>query len=141
VHRKRQGGEGLGKAVAVKVAEGQNMARHVLRNALVLWLSGRHSGRATRTSRRRQHEAEMANPASVGIQYWSDCTVYRGIPIRLVERVDIVTQRAATLFKRTAQKSEEIHYRIISLLILFYHARTEKRMRQWRQARLPCTQR
>jgi hypothetical protein len=31
--------EGLGKAVAVKVAEVQNMARHVLRNALVLWLS------------------------------------------------------------------------------------------------------
>jgi hypothetical protein len=28
--------EGLGKAVAVKVAEVQNMARHVLRNALVL---------------------------------------------------------------------------------------------------------
>jgi hypothetical protein len=27
--------------VAVKVAEVQNMARHVLRNALVLWLSGR----------------------------------------------------------------------------------------------------
>jgi hypothetical protein len=26
--------------VAVKVAEVQNMARHVLRNALVLWLSG-----------------------------------------------------------------------------------------------------
>jgi hypothetical protein len=38
------GGEGLGKAVVVKVAEVQNMARHVLiiRNALVLWLSGQH---------------------------------------------------------------------------------------------------
>jgi hypothetical protein len=33
VHRKGQGGEGLGKAVAAKVAEVQNMARHVLRNA------------------------------------------------------------------------------------------------------------
>jgi predicted amino acid racemase len=32
--------EGLGKAAAVKVAEVQNMARHVLRIALVLWLSG-----------------------------------------------------------------------------------------------------
>jgi hypothetical protein len=45
VHRIRQG-EGLGKAVAVKAAVVQNMARHVLRNALVLWLSGqgnRHS--------------------------------------------------------------------------------------------------
>jgi hypothetical protein len=42
VHRKWQleGGEGLGKAVVIKVAEVQNMARHVLRNALVLWLSG-----------------------------------------------------------------------------------------------------
>jgi hypothetical protein len=31
-----EGGEGLGKAVAAKVAEVQNMARHVLRIALVL---------------------------------------------------------------------------------------------------------
>jgi hypothetical protein len=31
VHRKRQVGEGLGKAVAVQVAEVQNMARHVLK--------------------------------------------------------------------------------------------------------------
>jgi glycine/D-amino acid oxidase-like deaminating enzyme len=31
--------EALGKAVAVKVAEVQNLARHVLRIALVLWLS------------------------------------------------------------------------------------------------------
>jgi hypothetical protein len=30
VQRKRQGGEGLGKVVPVKVAEVQNMARHVL---------------------------------------------------------------------------------------------------------------
>jgi hypothetical protein len=29
VHRKEQGGEGLGKAVAVMVAEVQNMARRV----------------------------------------------------------------------------------------------------------------
>jgi hypothetical protein len=29
--------------VAVKVIEVQNMARHVLRIALVLWLSGQHS--------------------------------------------------------------------------------------------------
>jgi hypothetical protein len=42
---KRQGGKGLGKAVAVKVAEVQNIARHVLRNATVLWLSGQHSNR------------------------------------------------------------------------------------------------
>jgi hypothetical protein len=37
--------EGLGTAVAVKVAEVQNTARHVLRIALVLWLSGQHSNR------------------------------------------------------------------------------------------------
>jgi hypothetical protein len=37
--------EGLGKALAVKVAEVQNMARHVLRIALVLWLSGQHLNR------------------------------------------------------------------------------------------------
>jgi hypothetical protein len=45
VRRKGQGGEGLGKAVAVKVAEVQNMARLVLRIALVLWLSGQHLNR------------------------------------------------------------------------------------------------
>jgi hypothetical protein len=56
VHRKWQRGEGLGKAVAVKVAEVQNMTRHVLRNALVLWLSGQHlnrpckSGEATKAT-------------------------------------------------------------------------------------------
>jgi hypothetical protein len=33
------------EAVAVKVAEVQNMARHVLRIALVLWLSGQHLNR------------------------------------------------------------------------------------------------
>jgi hypothetical protein len=33
LHRKSQGGEWLGKAVAKKVAEVQNMARHVLRIA------------------------------------------------------------------------------------------------------------
>jgi hypothetical protein len=37
--------EGLGKAVAVKVAEVQSMARHVLRIALVQWLSGQHLNR------------------------------------------------------------------------------------------------
>jgi hypothetical protein len=48
--------ERLGEAVAVKVAEVQNMARHVLRNALVLRLSGQHlnrpcnSGEATKAT-------------------------------------------------------------------------------------------
>jgi hypothetical protein len=42
--------------VAAKVSEVQNMARHVLRNALVLWLSGQHlnrpcnSGEATKAT-------------------------------------------------------------------------------------------
>jgi hypothetical protein len=67
VHRKWQGGEGLGKALAVKVAEVQNMARHVLRIALVLWLSGQHlnrpckSGKASRGDEGNR-QAEMANP-------------------------------------------------------------------------------
>jgi hypothetical protein len=34
--------DGLGKEVAVKVAEVLNMVKHVLRFALVLWLSGHH---------------------------------------------------------------------------------------------------
>jgi hypothetical protein len=58
----------LGKAcaVAVKVAEVQNMARHVLRIALVLWLSGQHlnrpcnSGEASRGDEVNR-QAEMAN--------------------------------------------------------------------------------
>jgi hypothetical protein len=55
--------EGLGKAVAVKVAEVQNMARHVLRNALVLWLSGQHLiGRASRAGRRRQQASRNGQP-------------------------------------------------------------------------------
>jgi hypothetical protein len=46
--------------VAVKVAEVQNMARHALRNALVMWLSGQHLnrpcnlGEATEASRNGQ---------------------------------------------------------------------------------------
>jgi hypothetical protein len=32
-------------AVAVSVAEVQNMAKHVMKIALVLWLSGQHSNR------------------------------------------------------------------------------------------------
>jgi hypothetical protein len=43
------GEAGKGSALAVKVTEVQNMARHVLRNALVLWVSqGTCIGRATR---------------------------------------------------------------------------------------------
>jgi hypothetical protein len=45
VRREWRGGKGLGKAVAVKVAEVQNMARHVLRIALALCLSGQHLNR------------------------------------------------------------------------------------------------
>jgi hypothetical protein len=54
VHRNDK--EGLGKAVAVKVEEVQNMARHVLMIALLLWLSGHHlnkpcnSGEATKST-------------------------------------------------------------------------------------------
>jgi hypothetical protein len=57
--------EGLGKEVAVKVAEVQNMARHVLRNALVLWLSGQHlnrpckSGEATKARGKQKWPYEM----------------------------------------------------------------------------------
>jgi hypothetical protein len=60
-------GRGWKSALAVKVAEVQNMARHVLRNALVLWLSGQHlnrpckSGEATKL-REGNRQAEMANP-------------------------------------------------------------------------------
>jgi hypothetical protein len=49
--------EGLGTTVAVKVAEVQNMARHILR------LAGQHLiGRATRAGDEVNREAEMANP-------------------------------------------------------------------------------
>jgi hypothetical protein len=50
--------------VAVKVAEVQNMARHVLKNALVLWLSGQHLNRPVQLGRGDEgiRQAEMANP-------------------------------------------------------------------------------
>jgi hypothetical protein len=58
----------LGKALAVKVAEVQNMARHVLRNALVLWLSGQHlnrSGEATKATGKQK----WPTLRNVGIRY------------------------------------------------------------------------
>jgi hypothetical protein len=55
----------VGKAVAVKVAEVQSIARHVLiiRNALVLWLSRQHLN-AVQVERGDEgnRQAEMANP-------------------------------------------------------------------------------
>jgi nitrogen fixation protein FixH len=73
--------ERLGKAVAVKVAEVQNMARHVLRNALVLWLSGQHlnrsckSGEATKATGKQK----WSTLRNVGIRYrlrdWGNCSI------------------------------------------------------------------
>jgi hypothetical protein len=61
----------LGKALAVKVAEVQNMARHVLRNALAVRAaleSAVQVGRGNEGNR----QAEMANLRNVGIRYrWS----------------------------------------------------------------------
>jgi hypothetical protein len=48
--------------VAAKVAEVQNMARHVLRNALVLWLSGQHLNRQLGRGDEGNRQSEMANP-------------------------------------------------------------------------------
>jgi hypothetical protein len=55
-----QGGECLGQAVAVKVAEAQNMASHVLRIALVLWPC--KQGKATKLREVNNRQAEMAIP-------------------------------------------------------------------------------
>jgi hypothetical protein len=63
--------EGLGKAVAVKVAEVQNMARHVLRNALVLWLSGQHLNRPFNSGEATKATCKLKWPTlgNVGILY------------------------------------------------------------------------
>jgi hypothetical protein len=57
--------------VAVKVAEVQNMARHVLRNALVLWLSGQHLNRLYKSGDATKATGKQKWPAlrNVGIRY------------------------------------------------------------------------
>jgi hypothetical protein len=62
---------GLGKAVAVKVAEVQNMARHVLRNALALWLSGQHLNRPCNSGEATKATGKPKWPTlrNVGIRY------------------------------------------------------------------------
>jgi hypothetical protein len=61
----------LGKALAVKVAEVQNMARHVLRNALVLWLSGQHLNRPGKSGEATKATGKQKWPTlrNVGIRY------------------------------------------------------------------------
>jgi hypothetical protein len=57
--------------VAVKVAEVQNMARHVLRNPLVLWLSGQHLNRPCKSGEATKATGEQKWPTlrNVGIRY------------------------------------------------------------------------
>jgi hypothetical protein len=57
--------------VAVKVAEVQNMARHVLRNALVLWLSGQHLNRPCKSGEATKVPGKQKWPTlrNVGIRY------------------------------------------------------------------------
>jgi hypothetical protein len=57
--------------VAVKVAEVQNMARHVLRNALVLWLSGQHLNRPCKSGEATKATGKQKWPTlrNVGIRY------------------------------------------------------------------------
>jgi cytochrome c peroxidase len=61
--------------VAVKVAEVQNMARHVLiiisRNALVLWLSGQHLNRPCKSGEATKAAGKQKWPTlrNVGIRY------------------------------------------------------------------------
>jgi hypothetical protein len=57
--------------VAVKVAEVQSMARHVLRNALVLWLSGQHLNRPCKSGEATKATGKQKWPTlrNVGIRY------------------------------------------------------------------------
>jgi hypothetical protein len=57
--------------VAVKVAEVQNMARHVLRNALVLWLSGQHLNQPCKSGEATKATGKQKWPTlrNVGIRY------------------------------------------------------------------------
>jgi hypothetical protein len=75
---KRQGGKGLGKAVAVKIAEVQNIARHVLRNGAVALRAALESAVQLGRGDEGDRQAEMAK-RNVGIRYrrfsplpWSD---------------------------------------------------------------------
>jgi hypothetical protein len=76
--------EGLGKAVAVKVAEVQNMARHVLRNALVLWLSGQHLNRPCKSGEATKATGKQKWPTlrNVGIRYSARAWPCRGLRLQ-----------------------------------------------------------
>jgi hypothetical protein len=79
--------------VAVKVAEVQNMARHVLRNALVLWLSGRHINRPCKSGEPTKATGKQKWPTlrSVGIRYRH---------LESIERVGTVS--LGTIWKQTS---------------------------------------
>jgi hypothetical protein len=61
--------------VAVKVAEVQNMARHVLRNELVLWLPGQHLNRPCKSGEATKATGKQKWPTlrNVGIRYRRFC--------------------------------------------------------------------
>jgi hypothetical protein len=67
-------GGGAVKGSAVKAAEVQNMARHVLRNALVLWLSGQHLNRLCKSGEATKATGKQKWPTlrNVGIRYSHD---------------------------------------------------------------------
>jgi hypothetical protein len=74
--------------VAAKVAEVQNMARHVLRNAQVLWLSGQHLNRPCKSGEATKATGKQKWPTlrNVGIRYRS-----RHPNRRVATRCDAVT--------------------------------------------------
>jgi hypothetical protein len=84
----------LGKALAVKVAEVQSMARHVLRNALVLWLSGQHLNRPCKSGEATKATGKQKWPTlrNVGIRYRINPTLKR-VVARIIAHASACNQK------------------------------------------------
>jgi hypothetical protein len=92
----------LGKALAVKVAEVQNMARHVLRNALVLWLSGQHLNRPCKSGEATKATSKQKWPTlrNVWIRY-SVIVVHERVVRHYWPGSTVTTRRDTTLKSST----------------------------------------
>jgi hypothetical protein len=78
--------------VAVKVAEVQNMARHVLRNALVLWLPGQHLNRSCKSGEATKATGKQKWPTlrNVGIGYRLAAPLQRVACIAMIEHATAI---------------------------------------------------
>jgi hypothetical protein len=96
--------EGRGKALAVKVAEVQNMARHVLRKALVLWLSGQHLNRPCKSGEATKATGKQKWPTlrNVGIRY---SLALHGVHLHVQPKPDRIVRKTYIFLIRPSSTS------------------------------------